>query len=49
MHSLEHILHIFQGETVTCENSFVQIMEDEQARELETIRQMCSCISNIDM
>ncbi|CAG9535536.1 unnamed protein product [Cercopithifilaria johnstoni] len=37
------------NESVTCENSFAQIMEDEQARQLETIRQTCSRLSDINM
>lgn len=34
---------------MTCANSFAQIMEDEQARQLETMRQACSRLSDINM
>ncbi|KAL3982187.1 Regulator of chromosome condensation (RCC1) repeat family protein [Acanthocheilonema viteae] len=36
-------------ESVTCENSFAQIMEDEQARQLQTIRQTSSRLSDINI
>ncbi|VDK62327.1 unnamed protein product [Onchocerca ochengi] len=37
------------NESMTCENSFAQIMEDEQARQLETMRQTCSRLSDINV
>ncbi|VDO69968.1 unnamed protein product [Onchocerca flexuosa] len=37
------------NESITCENSFAQIMEDEQARQLETMRQTCSRLSDINV
>ncbi|EFO23354.2 hypothetical protein LOAG_05130 [Loa loa] len=36
-------------DSVTCGNSFAQIMEDEQARQLETMRQTCFRLSDINM
>ncbi|MCP9265987.1 hypothetical protein DINM_021430 [Dirofilaria immitis] len=36
-------------ESMTFGNSFAQIMEDERARQLETVRQTCSRLSDIDL